>query len=75
MASRDSLSMLVTLELRERVNELSLASEQQDESEHKNEKCGNYLGNYQIHRFTHDFIHKAGSRDVICTQSILLPSV
>lgn len=26
MASRDSLSMLVTLELRERVNELSLAS-------------------------------------------------
>lgn len=36
MASRDSLSMLVTLELRERVNELSLASEQ-DDSEHKNE--------------------------------------
>lgn len=32
MASRDSLSMLVTLELRERVNELSLASGQQDRS-------------------------------------------
>lgn len=27
MTSRDSLSMLVTLELRERLNELSLASE------------------------------------------------
>lgn len=37
MASRDSLSMLVTLELRERVNELSLASEQ-GESEHKKMK-------------------------------------
>lgn len=30
MASRDSLSMLVTLELRERVNELSLASGRRD---------------------------------------------
>lgn len=30
MASRDSLSMLVTLELRERVNTLSLASGRQD---------------------------------------------
>lgn len=36
MASRDSLSMLVTLELRERVNEPSLASGQQNESEHRN---------------------------------------
>lgn len=43
MASRDSLSMLVTLELRERVNELSLASGQQNESEHKNQKCGSCL--------------------------------
>lgn len=33
MASRDSRSMLVTLELRERLNELSLASRQ--ESQHK----------------------------------------
>lgn len=32
MASRDSLSMLVTLELRERVNELSLASGRQRRS-------------------------------------------
>lgn len=32
MASRDSLSMLVTLELRERVNELSLASGRQGRS-------------------------------------------
>lgn len=30
MASRDSLSMLVTLELRERLNELSLASAQHE---------------------------------------------
>lgn len=43
MASRDSLSMLVTLELRERVNELSLASEQ-DESEHKKWKMRQLFG-------------------------------
>lgn len=47
MASRDSLSMLVTLELRERVKELSLASGQQNESAHINEKYGNCLCHYQ----------------------------
>lgn len=46
MASRDSLSMLVTLELRERVNELSLASEQ-GESEHK--KLFVKLSNSQVY--------------------------
>lgn len=33
MASRDSRSMLATLELRERVNELSLASGQQEDKQ------------------------------------------
>lgn len=39
MTSRDSLSMLVTLELRERLNELSLASE--DTVNHKGQKDNN----------------------------------
>lgn len=55
MASRDSLSMLVTLELRERVNEVSLASEQHDESEHKKEKRGNYWRKCQAQTFESRF--------------------
>lgn len=39
MISRDSLSMLVTLELRERLNELSLASE--DMVTHQGQKDNN----------------------------------
>lgn len=42
MASRDSRSMLVTLELRERVNELSLPSGQQ--SRHKRKRIETWLG-------------------------------
>lgn len=52
MASPDSLSMLVTLELRERVNELSLASGQQNERNTEMKNVGTVGVIIKLNKFT-----------------------